>query len=160
LFDLSAADGVQHTIWRSAASVRDSLVAAFAAVPALYIADGHHRVASAARARMEIRDGGIVRSSLGNDADYTTFLGVAFPHNQAQILPYNRTVKDLGGRSRADFLEAVRNRFSLKRGPATPARRGEIAMYFDGTWSTLRPRVPPSDTDPIGSLDVSVLQNQ
>jgi uncharacterized protein (DUF1015 family) len=160
LFDFSAGDGVQHVIWRVAAPVRDALEAAFAAVPALYIADGHHRAASASRARLEIRDAGIVRSSLGNDADYTTFLGVAFPHNQAQILPYNRTVKDLGGRSRADFLAAVRDRFRVEPGPASPVKRGDIAMYFDGGWSTLRPLARSRNRDPIGSLDVSVLQNQ
>ena len=160
LFDFSASDGVQHAVWRVPASVRDALVAGFAAVSALYIADGHHRVASASRARLEIRDEGGVRSSLGNDADYTTFLGVAFPHNQAQILPYNRTVKDLGGRPRADFLAAVRERFRVEPGPASPVKRGDIAMYFDGTWSTLRPLVRSRNQDPIGSLDVSVLQNQ
>ena len=70
-------------------------------------------------------------------------LAVAFPHDQVQILPYNRIVKDLGGRSPDAFLSAVRERFTVASGPATPARRGEIAMYFGGAWHTLRPRIAP-----------------
>jgi uncharacterized protein (DUF1015 family) len=159
LFDFQADDGVRHSVWRVTADLRDALVAAFAGVPSLYIADGHHRVASAARARQEIRDQAIVRSSLGNDADYTTFLAVAFPHNQVKILPYNRTVKDLGGGSAAEFLQAVRGRFNVEAGSPSPPR-GEIAMYLDRRWYTLRPLAGPRATDPIGSLDVSVLQDQ
>ena len=85
-------------------------------------------------------------------------LGVAFPHDQVQILSYNRAVKDLGGLTPEAFLEAVRDRFELAAGPASPARRGDIAMYFQRGWHTLRSRVPPNTTDAIGSLDVSLLQ--
>src|SRR5581483_701445 len=94
LFDFTAADGVQHTIWQVAGADRDALVAAFARIPALYIADGHHRAASAARARSEMRERGIAGTSLGDGADASTMLAVAFPHDQVQILPYNRIVKD------------------------------------------------------------------
>ena len=160
LFDFEAADGVQHTLWLATGDARDGLVAAFAAIPALYIADGHHRAASAARARNDIRDRAMTHSTMGDDADSTTFLGVAFPHDQARILPYNRVVKDLGSLSPADFIAAVRERFDVAPGPATPARRGEIAMYFGGAWHTLRPRVRPDDADPIRTLDVSILQEQ
>ena len=101
LFDFTAPDGVQHTIWRVGGGTgnadRDALVAAFGRIPALYIADGHHRAASAARARTEMRDGGRSGTSLGDGADFSTVLGVAFPHDQVQILSYNRVVKDLGG---------------------------------------------------------------
>jgi uncharacterized protein (DUF1015 family) len=160
MFDFEAADGVRHTLWLVTGAARDGLVAAFATVPALYIADGHHRAASAARARNDIRDRAITRPALGDDADDTTFLGVAFPHDQARILPYNRVVTDLGSLSPADFPDAVRERFDIAPGPATPARRGEIAMYFDKAWHTLRARVRAGDADPIRSLDVSVLQEQ
>ena len=95
----------------SAAPIATRLVAAFARIPALYIADGHHRAASAARARSEMRERG-AGTSLG-DGRCTTMLAVAFPHDQVQILPYNRTVKDLGGLSPVDFLEAVRERFEI-----------------------------------------------
>jgi uncharacterized protein (DUF1015 family) len=156
IIDFSAPDGVQHTLWRVGGADRDALVAAFGRIPALYIADGHHRAASAARARTEMRDR--VRPSLGDGADLSTMLGVAFPHDQVQILSYNRAVKDLGGLTPEAFLEAVRDRFELAAGPASPVRRGDIAMYFQRSWHTLRSRVPPNATDAIGSLDVSLLQ--
>jgi uncharacterized protein (DUF1015 family) len=159
LFDFDAPDGVRHTIWRAGAE-RDALVGAFAGIPTLYIADGHHRAASAARARTEMRERGLAGTSLDDGADRTTMLAVAFPHDQVQILSYNRIVKDLGALPPADYLKAVGDRFDVVPGPAMPARRGDIAMYFQGRWQTLRPRVPPERSDPIGSLDVSVLQDQ
>ena len=154
LIDFEAGDGVRHTIWRIDGADRDGLVEAAGRIPALYIADGHHRAASAARARAELHAG----ASPGDGADGSTFLAVAFPDNRVRILPYNRIVKDLAGLSPAAFLQAVGARFDLEKGPATPAARGEIAMYFQGGWQTLRPRVPPDRADAIASLDVSVLQ--
>jgi uncharacterized protein (DUF1015 family) len=156
IIDFSAPDGVQHTLWRVGGEDRDALVAAFGRIPALYIADGHHRAASAARARTEMRDR--ARPSLGDGADASTMLGVAFAHDQVQILSYNRAVKDLGGLTPEAFLEAVRGRFELAAGPASPVHRGDISMYFQRGWHTLHARVPPNTTDAIGSLDVSLLQ--
>jgi uncharacterized protein (DUF1015 family) len=163
LIDFTAADRVQHTIWRVGGADRDALVAAFGRIPALYIADGHHRAASAARARNELRERGLKGTPLGDGADASTMLAVAFPHNQVQILPYNRTVKDLGGMTSEQYMEAVRERFEVEAGPekdqtATPARRGDIAMYVERRWHTLRPRVSTAESDAIGSLDVSILQ--
>jgi uncharacterized protein (DUF1015 family) len=172
LIDFTAPDGVRHALWRVGGTDRDALVGAFARIPALYIADGHHRAASAARARTQMRDDKLSGTPLGDGADASTMLAVAFPHDQVQILAYNRTVKDLGGLSPDAFLAMVRERFdvqpsstrdanagSLKAGgPGSPAKRGDIAMYFNGAWHTLRPRVAPDANDPIGSLDVSVLQ--
>ena len=89
LFDFTAVDGVQHTIWRVTAHDERELIAAFGAMPALYIADGHHRAASAARARQQLKQGAAT-------GEWDTFLAVAFPGDQMQILPYNRVVKDLG----------------------------------------------------------------
>lgn len=160
LVDFEAPDRVRHSLWRVGGSDKDALVAAFAAVPALYIADGHHRAASAARARADFRDRGVTRRSLGDDADYTTFLAVAFPQNQVQILAYNRVVKDLGGLAPDAFLQEVRDRFEIEAGGARPAARGDISMYFKGGWHTLRPRVRPDESDAIAALDVSVLQDQ
>jgi len=105
-----------------------------------------------------MRDRKLPGHPLGDGADASTMLAVAFPHDQVQILSYNRTVKDLGGLSPDAFLAAVRERFDVTAGPGMPARRGDIAMYFAGAWQTLRPRVAPDPADPIGSLDVSVLQ--
>ena len=148
LFDFEAADGIQHTLWRATNADAAETVAAFAAIPALYIADGHHRAASAARARAGLR------------GDVDSFLAVAFPHDQVQILAYNRIVRNLGGLTPPAFVEALRTRFSVDSGPPVPARRGEIAMYFQGEWRTLRPQVGPDPSDAIASLDVSVLQDE
>lgn len=159
LFDFTAADGVQHTLWQVAGADRDALVRAFSRIPTLYIADGHHRAASAARARADMRTRGLAGQAVGGGADAGTVLAVAFPHDQVQILPYNRIVKDLGGLSADEFLDAVGLRFTVSPGPATPAQRGDIAMYIDGQWRTIRPRVAPDAADAIASLDVSVLQD-
>jgi uncharacterized protein (DUF1015 family) len=159
LIDFEAADRVRHTLWRVDGANRDRLVEMAGRIPSLYIADGHHRAASAARARAEMQQRRLSGTSLGDGADSATFLAVAFPDNRVQILPYNRIVKDLGGLSPAGFLHAVRSRFELEKGPATPARRGEIAMYFEGGWHSLRPHEPPNRADAIRSLDVSVLQD-
>jgi uncharacterized protein (DUF1015 family) len=160
LFDFEAADGVRHTVWAVTGAIRDGLVSAFARVPSLYIADGHHRAASAARARRQIGEQAIPGGAPGDEAGAATFLAVAFPHDQVRILPYNRIVKDLGSLAAGDFLKAVRARFEMSPGSATPARRGEVAMYFGKAWYTLCPRVPPGDGGPIEALDVSVLQGQ
>jgi uncharacterized protein (DUF1015 family) len=160
LYEFVAPDGVRHTMWRVSGPQAPALVNAFSRVPTMYIADGHHRAASAARARAEIRARGQSAHSLGDGADFNTFLAVAFPHDQVQILPYNRTVKDLAGLSDDDFLRAVSDRFDLGPGPAAPHNRGDIAMYFTGQWHTLRSRVAGTPADAIASLDVSVLQDQ
>lgn len=159
LFDFTAADGVQHTLWRVGGADRDALVAAFSRISDLYIADGHHRAASAARARADMRARGSAGQSLGDGADYNAVMAVAFPHDQVQVLAYNRIVKDLAGLSTEQFLDAVRERFVVTPGPAEPAQRGEISMYLNGAWHTLVPRVKPDPNDAIGSLDVSVLQD-
>jgi uncharacterized protein (DUF1015 family) len=149
LYDFRADDGVHHTIWRVPAAEATALVDAFAAIPALYIADGHHRAASAARARRAVRDG---------EAD--TFIAVAFPDDQMQILPYNRTVKDLAGRTPAQFLDALRAVVPVRDGSAVPAGKGEAAMFLDGRWYALDlSRVTPEDGSRAASLDVATLQH-
>jgi uncharacterized protein (DUF1015 family) len=162
LFDFVAPDQVRHTIWRADSADRDRLVMWFGRIPALYIADGHHRAASAARARDAFRGLAVARPSLGDGADYNTFLAVAFPHDQVRVLPYNRIVKDLGRRTPEAFMQAVRQRFEVEPGPAAPVKRGDISMYFGGGWQTLRARSTPpaAAADAIGSLDVSLLQEQ
>ena len=157
IFDFTAADGIQHTVWRVPDPVR--FVHAFREVPFLYIADGHHRAASAARARAELKE-----QSFGHtgDEEYNFFLAVIFPDDQVQILAYNRAVKDLNGLSPAEFLEALRKSFDVKEeGNGTPERRREWGMYLGGRWYTLSLRseaAPPDET--VASLDVSILQDR
>ena len=152
LFDFTAPDGVQHTIWRTADADVQQLVAAFGAIPQLYIADGHHRAASAARARQQL--GG----SNGARGEWDTVLAVAFPDDQVQVLPYNRVVKDLGSYSSQSLLAKLREQFVVKEGPATPARKGEVAMFLDGTWHTIELGDAPRALAPADRLDVSRLQ--
>jgi uncharacterized protein (DUF1015 family) len=158
LFEFTAADGVQHTLWRIFGGDADVLVAAFAEIPALYIADGHHRAASASRARNEMRERSLQTASLGDGADFTTMLAVAFPHDQVRILAYNRIVRGLAGLSPQTFLEKVGERFAVTPGSASPGAPGEIAMYFEKQWHTLRALAPAAAADIIGRLDVTVLQ--
>src|SRR5688500_13115502 len=152
IFDFTADDGVHHTIWRVSAAETVALVAEFAKVPALYIADGHHRAASAARARAELR-------GQPDATEANTFIAVAFPDNQMQILPYHRVVKDLAGRSPSQFLDELRKKTSVQEGPATPRRKGEVSMYLDGKWYVLdASRLRPEDSSRGSSLDVALLQ--
>jgi uncharacterized protein (DUF1015 family) len=151
LFDFTAVDGVQHTIWRVGDADVQPLVDAFAAIPALYIADGHHRAASAARARREL--------STAGSGPWDTFLAVAFPDNQMQVLPYNRVVKDLGSYAPDTLLEKLREQFAVIEGPATPARKGQVAMYLGGTWYTIDLGASPSGLSAADRLDVSRLQD-
>jgi uncharacterized protein (DUF1015 family) len=160
LFDFTAADDVQHTVWRVTGSDRDALVAAFGRIPALYIADGHHRAASASRARAEFLSSGSTGQSLGDGADFTTVLAVAFPHDQVRILPYNRVIKDLAGLSAEAFLAVVAAQFTVAPGPAQPVQRGVIAMFLENRWYTLTPKVAPDANNAIALLDVSVLQDR
>jgi uncharacterized protein (DUF1015 family) len=159
LYDFTAADGVQHTIWRTGLDQTSALVEGFRMVPALYIADGHHRAASAARARAELRRAPGSASS-GDGADASTFIAVAFPDNQVAILPYNRTVKDLGGRTPEQFLDDVRKRVPVTPGPATPERQGDVSMYVGGRWYTLAVGgAKPADDSRASALDVARLQH-
>jgi uncharacterized protein (DUF1015 family) len=153
IYDFRADDGVHHTIWRVGGRESAALVDAFSRIPALYIADGHHRAASAARARGELRGRGD-----GGEAD--TFIAVAFPDNQMQILPYNRTVKDLAGQTPEQFLAALRKVAPVSDGTATPRGKGEVAMFLGGKWYAVDlSGAPPEDGSRAASLDVARLQH-
>ena len=157
LFDITAGDGVRHTIWRL--SDTEALVNSFASVPLLYIADGHHRAASASRARAELRDQSFTHTG---SEDYNYFLTVIFPDSQVQILAYNRVVRDLNGLSQEQFLDAVKNQFTItENANPEPPQRGHWSMYLDGKWHGLT--LSPAATLPasiVSALDVSVLQDR
>jgi uncharacterized protein (DUF1015 family) len=156
LYDFVAPDGVGHAIWRADAAATRALVDAVATLPALYIADGHHRAASAARAHERFQQAGE-----GPDAEHAWFLTVAFPDVQTQILPYHRVVKDLSSRTPDQFLAAVGERVQIEPGGPSPAGKGLCQMYLGGRWYTLTLAggATAAGADPIGSLDVSVLQD-
>ena len=155
LFDFTAADGVQHTIWAASDDQSRALVSAFGRIPALYIADGHHRAASAARARGELRGAGDAPAD-----EAACFLAVAFPGNQVQILPYNRTVKDLAGHTAEQLLSALRQQFAVSEGTPAPRRKGEVSMYLAGRWYAIDlGKAAPQDDSRASTLDVALLQH-
>lgn len=157
LYDFTAGDGVQHTVWRVPDLVR--FAEAFREVPLLYIADGHHRAASASRARAEMKEQSFAYTG---DEDYNFFLAVMFPDEQLKILAYNRVVKDLNGLSEHDFLASVRRNFEVTESAgATPAAPKNWSMYLDGKWYGLTLRNDaPAAAGVVASLDVSLLQER
>jgi uncharacterized protein (DUF1015 family) len=151
--DFSAADGVRHSSWTVADAAGIAFIQQqFAAIPHLYIADGHHRSAAAGRVFQS-------RKGAGHSA---WFLTVTFPHNQMQILPYNRVLKDLNGHSRTALLQRLAAVFEITPdGMAAPRRKHELALYLEGRWSTLTVKADLTRPgDPIEGLDVSILQRQ
>jgi uncharacterized protein (DUF1015 family) len=151
--DFVAKDHVRHTSWVIAdASTIQAIEREFERIPSLYIADGHHRSAAAARVFR-------TRQGAGHSA---RFLAVLFPHNQMQILPYNRVLKDLNGLSPAQVLEKLDGVFVLQKhsGQASPTRKHELGLYLEGTWHTLTFREHfVRAKDPVEKLDVTLLQN-
>src|SRR5919197_2084924 len=130
LYDFRADDGVHHKVWKDGTEETACLLEGFRSISALYIADGHHRVASAARARAEMR-------TRGQSSDADAFIAVAFPHNEMQILPYNRIVKDLAGHTPEQFLAALSARLPVGDGRPVPRRKGEVSMFLAGKWYAL-----------------------
>ena len=157
LYDFTAPDGVRHTVW----SVPDTgaLARAFGAVPHSYVADGHHRSASAWRAGKELR---AKNPSHRGDEEYNWFLAVLFPADQLRILPYNRLVRDLLGQTPSEVLDRLGRLGKLTATPdATPDRAGVFCIYLAGRWHRLELDPAGIDrADPIASLDVSLLQDR
>ncbi|HTX22258.1 MAG TPA: DUF1015 family protein [Candidatus Aquilonibacter sp.] len=149
--DFTAKDGVRHTSWTiSGADDIQFIQTQFAQIPFLYIADGHHRCAAAARIFQ-------TRNGAGHSGQ---FLTVIFPHNQMQILPYNRVLKDLNGRTPAELLKTLEEVFNIIRlGIATPARKHELGLFLNRRWHTLtfKPKLT-AGKDPMEQLDVTLLQ--
>jgi uncharacterized protein (DUF1015 family) len=156
VYDFTAPDGVQHTVWHVPDAVR--FVQAFREIPKFYIADGHHRAASASRARKEMKE--LHEQVHTGDEEYNFFLAVLFPAEQLQILPYNRIVRDLNGLSQEQFLDRVSEKFDVVEEAKARPERGQWSMYMNGRWYglTLKDALGLEVDDPVASLDVSVLQ--
>ncbi len=151
--EVTAADGIRHTIWVvDDATVIGDITAAFDAMPALYIADGHHRSAAASRVAAARRQPGIEQAS-----DY--FLAVVFPHHQMKIMDYNRVVKDLNGLLPDEFLARIGERFAVAPacGAVKPTCPGEVGLYLPGRWYRLNIDPKLFSADPVARLDVSLL---
>jgi uncharacterized protein (DUF1015 family) len=154
LFDVTAPDGIRHTLWRTLDS--EAYAKAFQKIPCAYIADGHHRAASAARVAQlrKERD-----AKPGGEKSYDKFLCVLFPASQLKILPYHRCVADLNGLSADEFLKKTSEVFSVKpTDQANSPGAGIVQMYVQGKWYSLE--LPKTQAmDPVSSLDVSILQD-
>ena len=164
LYDLTADDGVKHTLWQVAdVDNIQRLTETFDAMACLYIADGHHRSASASRIaaqRNTARDNAGKENS--GDASYDYFLSVIFPDNEMQILDYNRVIVDLNGLSETELLKRIKVRFDVETvaEPCKPHKNAEFGMYLQGQWYCLqiKPDLIPKN-DPVKQLDVSLLQD-
>lgn len=158
LYDFAADDGVQHAIWKTADT--DNIQQGFANIPLLYIADGHHRAASASRTRKRLQD---ENKNHTGEEDYNKFLTVIFPDNQMQILPYNRVVKDLNNQSPEDFLNAVKAKFQVAEGSPNPTENDLCSMYLSGKWYSVKRNRDSSTADSndiAATLNVSRLQEE
>jgi len=155
VYNFTADDNIQHTVWIvNDDDTIETISGLFKEnVPCTYIADGHHRAASAAK----------VRAALGSEAPAgaNIFLTTLFPADQLYIMDYNRVVTDLNGLTDADFLSAVKNKFSVEKADKafSPAKLHEIGMYLNKQWYRLSAHEGSYTEDPIGVLDISILQN-
>jgi len=156
-YEVTAPDGNLHTLWvMDDDAAIAAVVKAFDAMPALYIADGHHRSAAASRVAKARRDKGAAA-----DAVHESFLVVTFPIEEMKIFDYNRVVKDLNGLAPARFLAELAGEFEIEKvsGRAKPAKARQFGLYLDGQWYRLTPtgKLP---TDPVARLDVSLLSDR
>ena len=158
--DATADDGVRHSLWIVRdAEIQAQLTRAFDALPALYIADGHHRSAAASRVAAARR---AANPRHTGEENYNYFLVVVFPHHQTRILAYNRVVTELNGMDAAAFLARLRESFSVEGSatPVAPAKRAEFGLYLAGKWYrlALRPDLIPA-SDPVARLDARLLSD-
>ncbi len=157
LYDFVAEDGIRHTVWRARGV--DRIVEAFASVPALYIADGHHRAAGASRVKATMKE---VRGKCSGDEEFNYFLAVLFEDKQLKILPYNRWISDFGNLSEEEFLKKVGDRFEMMvSDTGVPSSKGHVCMYFSGTWYSLELHADETvSQDPVSSLDLNLFQRE
>lgn len=160
LYDFVANDGVTNRVWKISdeKDVKD-IMTAFESIDQIYIADGHHRAASAVKVGLKRRK---ENSNHTGDEEYNFFLSVLFPHDQLMIMDYNRTVKDLNGYSKEEFFEKIRESFDLeeKDSEVKPDKKGTFGMYLEGKWYLLTAKPELFEgKDAVGNLDVSVLQD-
>ncbi len=160
VYSFTAQDGVEHKVWKIAApGLLEQIEKAFRKVPVTYIADGHHRAASAVKVGLKRRK---EHPNYTGEEPFNYFLSVLFSDEQLMIMPYNRVVKDLNGLSKEEFLDKVSQSFVVKeegRYPYAPDEKGQIGMYLEGQWYSLKARAEILSEDPVKGLDVSLLQD-
>ena len=159
LYDFVSDDGIRHRVWKiNDPAQTEAIEAAFAAIPATYIADGHHRAASAVKVGLKRR---AENPQYTGKEEFNYFLSVLFPDEQLKILDYNRVLKDLNGYTEQDFLEKVKEKFTVKESAVQvhPDKQGTFGMYLGKKWYRLTAKPEILSDDPVDGLDVSVLQN-
>ena len=160
LYDFVSEDGNGHTVWIiDNDNTIEKLTTLFEAIDSLYIADGHHRAKSAVEVGLKRRK---KNPSYTGDEEFNYFLSIVYPDNELEVLDYNRTVKDLNGLSKEEFLNAIEKGFKIKvsESPVKPIRKHTFGMYMDNTWYELEAkRGTFNEKDPMDRLDVSILQN-
>lgn len=160
VYDFVSDDGVSQTVWViDDDAVIDTLVKKFAEIPYLYIADGHHRAASAVRVGQKRRG----ESEYDENAEFNFFLSVIFPCDQLKIMDYNRVIADLNGNTTEEFIAKISEKFTVEEGdesPYSPKKRHTFGMYLDNKWYKLTAKSEfINENDPVERLDVSILQN-
>lgn len=160
VFDFVSPDGIRHRGWK----IQDAddiilIAAAFGKVDEIYIADGHHRAASAVKVGLRRRE---ENPGYTGREEFNYFLSVLFPDEELKILSYNRIVKDLNGQDKSGYMIRLKEVFEVSEcaGAAGPKAKGELGMYLDGTWYALKIKEQYKSQDPVDGLDVSVLQNE
>lgn len=171
LYDFAGEDGVTHRVWRMAAASEETacsqayagLVAAFAKVPCAYIADGHHRAASAVKVGLARRE---ANPGYDGTGEFNYFMSVLFPASQLSILAYNRVVRDLNGLTKDEFLNALAGEngpfeiIHTQESQLEPIDKGAVGMYLDREWYGLGVKPEFESSDPVEGLDVSILQEK
>ncbi|WP_034452361.1 DUF1015 domain-containing protein [Butyrivibrio sp. AE2032] len=161
VYDFASEDGVRHRVWLMGDEEENNMICrVFTSINDIYIADGHHRCASAVKVGLKMRQEKGDQYKKNLEADY--FLSVLFPESELMIMDYNRVVKDLNGLTPEEFLSVLSKKFDVKKEEAAvkPSKKGEFGLFLDGCWFRLNAHDDITSDDPVEGLDVSVLQNQ
>ena len=159
IYDFTSPDGIRHQVWKmSAPQAVEAVQKAFSQIQAIYIADGHHRAASAVKVGLKRRE---ENPNYTGQEEFNFFLSVLFPDEELMILPYNRVLKDLNGYTVQAFLEKIGEKFDVAESETavSPDKKGTFGMYLDGKWYVLTAHDDILSEDPVDGLDVAVLQN-
>ncbi len=161
VYDFTTSDDVRHRVWIMEDEEENNMICRiFTTINEIYIADGHHRCASAVKVGLKMREENEGKYRGKRESDY--FLSVLFPDSELMIMDYNRVVKDLNGLSEDEFIEKISEKFEVSGEPSQvkPAKKGEFGMYLSGKWYRLTAHADILKDDPVEGLDVSVLQNE
>lgn len=159
LYSFISPDGIRHQVYKiSNAQSVENIEKAFAGIDDIYIADGHHRAASAVKVGLKRRE---EHPDYTGEEEFNYFLSVLFPDEELMIMPYNRVVKDLNGYSKEEFIKKIEEKFEIEESAAAvePAYKAEFGMYLDEKWYKLKAKKDILSDDPVDGLDVAILQN-